>query len=43
VVVETSTWDDRFFARNTISAIDVHATRAYSFQPPPVLGPIPAS
>jgi hypothetical protein len=43
VVVETGSWDDRFFARNTIAAIDAHATRAYSFQPPPVLGPMPAS
>ncbi len=43
VVVETSTVEDRFFARSTISAIDEHATRAYSYKAPQLTGPIPAS
>jgi hypothetical protein len=43
VVVETCSWDDRFFVRNTVSTIDVHAARAYSFKSPSVLGPMPAS
>jgi hypothetical protein len=43
VVVETSSWEDGFFARSTISAIDVHSTRAYSFKAADVLGPLPAS
>ncbi len=42
VVVETSTVDDRFFARTTISTIDPHATRAYSFKAPQLTGPMPA-
>jgi hypothetical protein len=42
VVVETSSWEDRFFARSTISAIDVHATRTYTFKAPDVVGPMPA-
>jgi hypothetical protein len=44
VVVETGSVEDRFFARNTIKSIDVHATRSYSFKPSQVLGPmLPAS
>jgi hypothetical protein len=42
VIVETCTWDDIFFVRNTVSTIDVHATRAYSYKSPSVLGPMPA-
>jgi hypothetical protein len=42
VVVETSSWDDRFFARTTIASIDVHAARTYTFKAPTVLGPMPA-
>jgi hypothetical protein len=44
VVVETGSVEDRFFARNTIKAIDVHATRSYSFKPSQLVGPmLPAS
>lgn len=43
VVVETSTVEDRFFVRSTISAIDEHATRAYSYNAPQLTGRIPAS
>jgi hypothetical protein len=43
VVVETSSWEDRFFARNIISAIDAHSTQTYSFGAPDVVGPMPAS
>jgi hypothetical protein len=43
VVVETSTVEDRFFVRSTISAIDEHATRAYTYRAPQLSGPIPAS
>jgi hypothetical protein len=36
--------EDRFFARNTIKSIDVHAARSYSFKPAQLLGPmLPAS
>lgn len=42
VVVETGTVEDRFLARDTISAVDPHATRAYSFKAPSIPGPMPA-
>lgn len=42
VVVETSTVEDKFSARTTITAIDPHATRAYTFKAPQVAGPMPA-
>jgi hypothetical protein len=44
VIVETGSVEDRFFARNIIKSIDVHAIRSYSFKPSQVLGPmLPAS
>jgi hypothetical protein len=32
VIVETCSWEDKFLARNTISVIDPHSTRPYSFK-----------
>jgi hypothetical protein len=40
VIVETSSVEDRFFARNTIKSIDVDAIRSYSFKPSQLLGPM---
>ncbi len=42
MVVETSTTEDRAFARTTISVIDAHASRTYSFKPSAHSGPMPA-
>ncbi len=40
VMIETSTVEDRFLARTTVTVIDTSATRAYSFKTPDFVGPL---